>query len=105
MAEFGRVSVCGAVSTYNDEGKHIGMPALTSPFSEATVIWKQLRFEGFIVTRWNDRWMEGIHQLKAWIVQGKLKNMESVVHGFDKMPSAFIGLFHGDNTGKAVVVP
>lgn len=37
--------------------------------------------------------------------QGKLKYRETVVHGFEKMPQAFIGLFDGDNIGKAIVVP
>lgn len=33
------------------------------------MIWKQLRVEGFLVGRWSDRWMEGINQMKEWIVQ------------------------------------
>ena len=33
------------------------------------MIWKQLRVEGFLVVRWNNRWMEGFNQLKEWIVQ------------------------------------
>lgn len=36
-------------------------------------------------------------------LQGKVKYKETVVKGFDKMPEAFIGLFHGENTGKAIV--
>ncbi|XP_045101886.1 prostaglandin reductase 1-like isoform X6 [Portunus trituberculatus] len=104
MADYGVVSLCGAISTYNEE-VDIGVPSLRSPFNEGTVIWKQLHIEGFLVFRWKARWMEGLKQLREWIEQGKLKYKETVFQGFEKMPSAFIGLFHGENTGKTVVVP
>ncbi|XP_069958318.1 prostaglandin reductase 1 [Cherax quadricarinatus] len=103
LADLCRVSVCGAISTYNDDSKDIGAVSLTSPFSEATLIWKQLRVEGFLCYRWNDRWTEGLKQLQHWVLEGKIKYKETVFHGFDKMPSAFIGLFDGENIGKAVV--
>jgi len=32
-----------------------------------------------------------------------LKFKETVFEGFEKMPEAFIGLFTGENTGKAIV--
>lgn len=35
--------------------------------------------------------------------QGKIKYRETVYDGFEKMPEAFIGLFSGNNIGKAVV--
>nr|CAI5870066.1 unnamed protein product [Callosobruchus analis] len=58
---------------------------------------------GFIVTRWANRWMEGIEQLAKWIKEGKLKYRETVTDGFEKMPEAFIDMLKGGNTGKAVV--
>ncbi|XP_069177898.1 prostaglandin reductase 1-like [Procambarus clarkii] len=103
LADFGRVAVCGAISSYNDDSKDIGAVTLTSPFSEATLIWKQLRVEGFLVYRWSDRIMEGLEKLKLWILEGKIKYRETLYDGFDKMPGAFIGLFDGENIGKAVV--
>ena len=36
-------------------------------------------------------------------LQGKLKYREHVTDGFDNMFEAFLGLFKGDNIGKAVV--
>ena len=36
-------------------------------------------------------------------MQGKLKYRETVTEGFDNMFDAFLGLFTGENTGKAVV--
>lgn len=103
MADFCRIAVCGAISTYNDESKDIGKISMTSPYSEATILWKQLRIEGFIVVHWQDRWTEGIEQIKQWITEGKIKYRETITDGFDKVPDAFIGLFSGENIGKAVV--
>ena len=37
------------------------------------------------------------------IIQGQLKYREHVTDGFDNMFEAFLGLFQGDNIGKAVV--
>ena len=36
-------------------------------------------------------------------MQGKIKYEETVTNGFDNMFDAFVGLFKGDNLGKAVV--
>ncbi len=35
--------------------------------------------------------------------QGKLKYREQITTGFHQMPQAFMGLFKGENIGKAVV--
>ena len=59
--------------------------------------------EGFMVTRWASRWLEGIQQMGAWIKDGKIKVDETIVEGYEKMPDAFIGLFQGSNLGKMVV--
>lgn len=101
MTDFGRVALCGAISTYNHEDK--GILKADSPYSPMLMISKQLRVEGFIVLRWQSRWMEGLNQLKQWVVEGKVKYRETVTEGFNNMPQAFIGLFHGDNIGKAIV--
>ena len=59
--------------------------------------------EGFIVSRWGDRWFEGIEKNMAWIREGKLKYRETVTEGFENMFQAFDGMLRGDNFGKAVV--
>lgn len=35
--------------------------------------------------------------------KGKIKVSEHITNGFENMPKAFMGLFEGDNIGKAVV--
>jgi len=63
MKDFGRISVCGAISTYNDK---TGEPA-TAPCCEGAFVFKQLKMEGFLVHRWMNRWMEGLAQMTKWI--------------------------------------
>jgi NADPH-dependent curcumin reductase CurA len=38
-----------------------------------------------------------------FLSQGRVKYRETVTSGFENMPRAFISLFHGENTGKAIV--
>nr|CAC38761.1 leukotriene B4 [Geodia cydonium] len=97
MNEFGRVSVCGAISLYNATEK----PKFRS-VSEI-ILFKQLKVEGFIVARWLDQWPKAFKEISEWIKEGKVKYDEHVTEGFDNMFDAFAGLFTGDNTGKAIV--
>ncbi|PSN31183.1 putative NADP-dependent oxidoreductase YfmJ, partial [Blattella germanica] len=97
MREFGRVAICGSISSYNE--KETPLAPIIQPF----VVGKQLKMEGFFVSRWKDRWMEGINQNLKWIQEGKLKWKETVTTGFENIPKAFIGMLKGENTRKAVV--
>ncbi|KAJ8673013.1 hypothetical protein QAD02_004274 [Eretmocerus hayati] len=98
MKDFGRVAVCGSISSYNSHTlpkTNILQPAL---------VFKQLKIEGFLVNRWSDdRWFEGIQRNMSWIREGKLKYRETVTEGFENMFAAFVGMLRGDNTGKAIV--
>jgi NADPH-dependent curcumin reductase CurA len=41
--------------------------------------------------------------MSEWIESGQVKYRETVYHGIEKAPEAFLGLFTGANTGKMVV--
>merc|ERR1712141_668917 len=94
MKPFGRIAVCGAIATYNDKER----PRV--PMTSHSFVFNQLKMEGFLVTRWLDRWEEGIKQMATWVMQGKIQTEETVMEGFEKMPDALIGLFTGSNKGK-----
>uniref|UniRef100_A0A182KAD0 Prostaglandin reductase 1 n=1 Tax=Anopheles christyi TaxID=43041 RepID=A0A182KAD0_9DIPT len=96
MNLYGRISVCGTISNYNEERAKVADP-------QREFVFKQLRQEGFIVTRWAKRWMEGIVQNLRWIQEGKLSYQETVTEGFGEMPKAFVSMLTGGNTGKAIV--
>lgn len=93
----GRVAVCGQISQYNGESTDIGPRPFTS------ILVNQLRVEGFIVSRWAARFAEGQTQMAAWLKDGRLRYEETVYEGLESAPRAFIGLFKGENTGKALV--
>lgn len=97
MKLFGRVSICGSISNYNDTS----VP--TGPLPFFNILKSQLTVQGFIVLRWYSRWEEGEKAMRQWIKEGKIKYKEHVTEGFEKMPDAFMGLFEGRNTGKAIV--
>jgi len=98
MNQFGRISVCGAISSYNN----IETARLERPL-QMPIISKQLRMEGFVNSRWIDRYLEGIQQNLQWVKEGKLKYRETITEGFENMFDAFTSMLRGKNTGKAIV--
>ena len=99
MNLFGRISICGAIASYNEDPKN----APLAPVVQPAMVFKQLKMEGFVVSRWHDRFPEAIDQMYAWIKEGKLVTQEHVYEGFENLPNALIGMLRGENTGKAVV--
>ncbi|XP_045497190.1 prostaglandin reductase 1-like [Colias croceus] len=102
MNKYGRVSVCGSISSYNDDHTKMAKATVVQPF----IVFKELKIEGFIVSRWSqpkDRWPEAFADLVQWIKKGQIKTRSHVTEGFDKLYDAFIGMLAGENTGKAVV--
>ncbi|KAK1797258.1 hypothetical protein P4O66_008630 [Electrophorus voltai] len=99
MKCFGRIAVCGGISTYNNKEPQTG------PYPQLTMIMKQLHMEGFLVGRWEHKNQESLKRMLTWLQEasGKLKCTEHVTTGFDNMPTAFMGLLHGENMGKAII--
>jgi len=96
MNLYGRISVCGAISGYNDQEFMVQPP-------QKFFVFNQLKMEGFLVWRWADRWIEGITEMAKWINEGKIKYHETITLGFENQPKAFIEMLRGKNSGKAVV--
>ena len=59
--------------------------------------------EGFVVTKYQDRWNDAVLELAQWVREGKLKVKETVLKGLEATPQAFIDLFNGKNTGKMII--
>lgn len=96
MNQFGRISICGAISTYNDQ------PVMISAFR--TFHRRQLKMEGFLNYRWIEKWMnEGMFVVLDWLKTGNLKYHETITEGFAKTSIAFINMMNGKNIGKAIV--
>jgi NADPH-dependent curcumin reductase CurA len=94
---FARVSVCGQISQYNLQAPELGPRLL------AQILVRQVKVEGFIVTRFLERWQQGVAQMATWMKEGRIKYHEDIVEGFEKTPRAFIDMLEGKNTGKMLV--
>ena len=92
-----RVVLCGMISGYNAPEPPPG------PRSFANLLVKRVTLQGFTL---GDHYADGpaaAAEIGGLIAQGRLKSLETVVHGFDQLPTAINMLFDGTNTGKLVV--
>ncbi len=92
-----RVALCGLISGYNDAQPPPG------PRAFGNLLVQRVRLEGFIVLDHLDRIGEAVSELAGWIKEGRLAPLETVVEGFEQLPTAINMLFDGANTGKLVV--
>uniref|UniRef100_A0A2A4J403 Prostaglandin reductase 1 n=1 Tax=Heliothis virescens TaxID=7102 RepID=A0A2A4J403_HELVI len=99
MNDFGRVSVCGSISSYNADPANVPK----APILQPALVFKQLKIEGFLVWRWMNRQSEAHAQLIKWIKSGQLNPREHITEGFENIFDAFVGILNGENVGKAVI--
>ena len=97
LRPFGRVIACGSISRYNDERPEPG------PRNLSYIVTKRLRMQGFIVSDHSKRYGDFLREVGPWVGAGKLECRETIVEGIENVPTAFAGLFRGDNTGKMLV--
>jgi NADPH-dependent curcumin reductase CurA len=92
-----RIVICGQIALYNLERPDIG------PRVQLSLLVNRALMQGFIVSDYAARSAEGVSRLGRWLAEGKLKNAENIIDGFENAPRAFLGLFAGENTGKQLV--
>ncbi|KAB8130743.1 NADP-dependent oxidoreductase [Gracilibacillus oryzae] len=97
LNKFARISVCGAISSYNKETTDLG------PRVQTVLIKKSALMQGFTVGDFFDRFNEGTRALASWLDEGKLTYEETIKGGFENIPDAFLDLFKGNNIGKLLV--
>lgn len=95
--KFARIIICGSISVYNATQLPIG------PRLQGVLLVNSALMKGFIVNDFAADFPKAIAQLTQWYTEGKIKNKETVVEGFENIPQAFLGLFDGSNTGKMMV--
>ena len=91
------IAICGQISMYNAAETEQGPRFLWNLIPQRATI------KGFLVFDYYDRFPEAMKDLTDWVVSGKIKYRENVIEGLENAPKAFIGLFHGENTGKQLV--
>uniref|UniRef100_A0A3Q1F6D7 Prostaglandin reductase 1 n=1 Tax=Acanthochromis polyacanthus TaxID=80966 RepID=A0A3Q1F6D7_9TELE len=92
MKTFGRIAVCGNISTYND----------TAPQTEYFLCF-QSRFKLPLLGLSSFLLKYNHCDLFIPHLQGKVKYPEHITKGFENMPTAFMGMLRGENTGKAII--
>lgn len=97
MREQGRIAVCGMVAQYNDADHPHGVTTLWQ------LVVKRLKMQGFLTYDYADRLSEAQAMLDRLHAEGQLRLIETVQHGFDSLPSAFIALMQGRTMGKTLV--
>lgn len=95
MNDWGRIPVCGMISTYNGGGE--GVRNLFS------MIYKRLRMQGFVTPDFVHLEADFVRDMTAWVKAGQIRYRETVVDGIEQAPPALIGLFSGQNIGKMLV--
>jgi NADPH-dependent curcumin reductase CurA len=92
-----RVALCGLTSGYNSVHPPPG------PRAFGNLLVQRATLQGFIVLDHFDRAPEAIGEISGLIAEGKLTALETVVEGFEQLPTAINMLFEGKNVGKLVV--
>lgn len=92
-----RIALCGQISLYNSTEIPVG------PRIQPMLLTRSVLMQGFIIGNFSTDFSEGMTHLSQWVKDGKLKFTETIENGFDTLPSALIGLFSGENTGKMIV--
>ena len=95
MNVYGRIALCGMVSEYN-------RPA-HAHHTLRSILVNRLKVQGFIVTDRMDTWPDIRQELHQRVAAGQLKFRESIAHGLENAPSAFVGMLRGENFGKQLV--
>ncbi len=93
----GRVALCGMIAVYNNEKLEPGPPNLFMMIGRGVIA------QGFIVSNYLRLAPSFAAEVAPLLAAGRIKFRESVYDGLDKAPEAFLGLFKGENFGKAVV--
>ncbi|XP_042405475.1 2-alkenal reductase (NADP(+)-dependent)-like isoform X1 [Zingiber officinale] len=96
MNPFGRVAVCGAISEYTNAGKRAA-PDLMD------VIYKRITLRGFLALDYLHLHEQFSAATSDHLRRGRMTSLEDVSVGIESLPTAFVGLFRGDNVGKKLV--
>jgi NADPH-dependent curcumin reductase len=97
LAMRGRIVLCGAIATYNDDELRPG------PKHYLNLLLKRGRMEGFLVLDYMPRAAEAVMKLWTWVQAGKIVHRVDVARGLESAPGALRRLFLGENLGKQLV--
>jgi hypothetical protein len=97
IANKGRVVLCGAISSYNDEHRPPG------PANYLNLIQRRASMRGFLSLDHWDRFGQIQPILEELVTSGQLRYRTEVFHGLESSVDALNAMFTGRNTGKLVI--
>jgi NADPH-dependent curcumin reductase CurA len=97
MADNGRVTLCGGISSYNEKELPPG------PRNIMQIVIHRLSVRGFILFDHMSGVREAIADLSRWSEAGDLVVEEDIQEGFENTPKTFLRLFQGKNLGKQLL--
>lgn len=95
MNAHGRIAVCGMIAGYHGEPIPMAAPQL--------ILVSRLKLQGFIVSEHMELWSTGLRELAEHVRAGRIRYRESISHGLENAPQAFLDLLAGRNFGKQLV--
>lgn len=91
-----RFAICGMIGMYNSDDP-VGFANIFN------IISKRLQIRGFISSDFLPRRNEFVAHMSLWLARGMIQTRYTVFEGLERGPEAFLSLFSGGNTGKALV--
>lgn len=95
LANYGRIVVCGGISSYDDPNMAVRNHILL-PQRNGTM-------EGFWYQEHSGRFDEGLERLSGWLQDGSIKEILDIAEGFDVVPEAARSIFAGANVDNQMV--
>ncbi|WOH05994.1 hypothetical protein DCAR_0625417 [Daucus carota subsp. sativus] len=90
------VAVCGVISEYTDKAKRAAPDMID-------VVYKRITIRGFLAGDYMSLFPEFMTATTDHLQTGKMHALEDISQGLESVPSAFAGIFRGDNVGKKIV--
>lgn len=94
-----RIIICGTIAQY-DGG--LDKPDLAPRFLQH-MLFKRASIQGILARDYTHRMDEMRGIVSYWLNSGEIVLPETIVHGFEQLPTALAALFEGKNTGKMIV--
>nr|GME06004.1 NADP-dependent alkenal double bond reductase P2-like [Ipomoea batatas] len=96
MNTHGRVVVCGVISEYTNA-------TVRAAPNMMDVVYKRIQIQGFLAADFMKVYADFYSRTLEYLKAGKIKVLEDISHGVENIPSAFVGLYRGNNVGKTIV--
>ncbi|MEM9847378.1 MAG: NADP-dependent oxidoreductase [Bacteroidota bacterium] len=92
-----RVSLCGAISQYNNREN------VSGPKNYLSLLVNRAKLEGFIVLDYAKQYQAAALQMGQWMMEGKLKETHQIEEGIEHFLPTFLKLFSGEKKGKLIL--